>query len=98
MVITCQKTKHPGAHSVTVKQVALDGFIHASLIQNIGGFCSKKCQDAFSSWRKRFSRLQPEQRESYFRPDSYYAKRPDPLQLSGETQQSGSTYRKPYRP
>ena len=63
-------------------------------------FCSKKCQDAFSSWRKRFSRLQPEQRECYFRPDSYYAKRPQecfgPLQLSGETRESGSAYRKSY--
>ncbi len=44
MVITCQKTTRRGAHSVTVKPGALDGFIHASLIQNTGGFAAKSAR------------------------------------------------------
>jgi len=41
MVITCQKIKNRGAHSVTVKPAALDGFIQSTIIQNIGGFAAK---------------------------------------------------------
>lgn len=44
MVITCQKTTRRGAHSATVKPAVLDGFIHASLIQNIGGFAAKSAR------------------------------------------------------
>ena len=44
MVITCQKIKSRGVHSVTVKPGALDGFIHASLIQNIGGFAARSAR------------------------------------------------------
>ena len=44
MVITCQKIKHPGAHSVTVKPAALDGFIHTTIIQNIGGFAARNAR------------------------------------------------------
>ena len=44
MVITCQKTKRPGAHSVTVKPAALDGFIQTTIIQNIGGFAAKSAR------------------------------------------------------
>ena len=44
MVITCQKTKHLGAHSVTVKPAALDGFIQTTIIQNIGGFAAKSAR------------------------------------------------------
>ena len=44
MVITCQRITRRGAHSVTVKPSVLDGFIHASLIQNIGGFAAKSAR------------------------------------------------------
>ena len=44
MVITCQRITRHGVHSVTVKPAALDGFIHASLIQNIGGFAAKSAR------------------------------------------------------
>lgn len=44
MVITCQKIKNRGAHSVTVKPAALDGFIHTTIIQNIGGFAVKSAR------------------------------------------------------
>lgn len=44
MVITCQKTKHLGAHSVTVKPAALDGFIQTTIIQNIGGFAARSAR------------------------------------------------------
>lgn len=44
MVITCQKTKHPGVHSVTVKPAALDGFIQTTIIQNIGGFAARSAR------------------------------------------------------
>jgi len=44
MVITCQKIKSRGVHSVTVKPGALDGFIHASLIQNMGGFAARSAR------------------------------------------------------
>jgi hypothetical protein len=44
MVITCQKIKNRGAHSATVKPAVLDGFIHASLIQNIGGFAARSAK------------------------------------------------------
>ncbi len=44
MVITCQKIKSRGVHSVTVKPAVLDGFIHRSLIQNIGGFAAKSAR------------------------------------------------------
>lgn len=44
MVITCQKTTRRGAHSVTVKPAALDGFIQTTIIQNIGGFAAKSAR------------------------------------------------------
>jgi hypothetical protein len=44
MVITCQKIKSRGAHSVTVKPAALDGFIQTTIIQNIGGFAAKSAR------------------------------------------------------
>jgi hypothetical protein len=51
MVITCQKIKNRGAHSVTVKPAALDGFIHpeggasqTTIIQNIGGFAARSAR------------------------------------------------------
>ena len=44
MVITCQKTTRRGAHSVTVKPTALDGFIQTTIIQNIGGFAAKSAR------------------------------------------------------
>ena len=44
MVITCQKIKNRGAHSVTVKPAALDGFIQTTIIQNIGGFAAKSAR------------------------------------------------------
>lgn len=44
MVITCQRITRRGAHSVTVKPAVLDGLIHASLIQNIGGFAAKSAR------------------------------------------------------
>ena len=44
MVITCQKTTRRGAHSVTVKPAALDGFIQTTIIQNIGGFAAKNAR------------------------------------------------------
>lgn len=44
MVITFQKTTRRGAHSVTVKPGALDGFIQTTIIQNIGGFAAKSAR------------------------------------------------------
>ena len=44
MVITCQKIKNRGAHSVTVKPAALDGFIQTTIIQNIGGFAARSAR------------------------------------------------------
>ncbi len=44
MVITCQKRTRRGAHSVTVKPAALDGFIRTTIIQNIGGFAAKSAR------------------------------------------------------
>jgi len=44
MVITCQKIKNRGAHSVTVKPAALDGFIQTTIIQNIGGFAARNAR------------------------------------------------------
>lgn len=51
MVITCQKIKSRGVHSVTVKPGALDGFIHpeggasqTTIIQNTGGFAAKSAR------------------------------------------------------
>ena len=44
MVITCQKIKNRGAHSVTVKPAVLDGFIRTTIIQNIGGFAAKSAR------------------------------------------------------
>jgi hypothetical protein len=44
MVITCQKIKNRGVHSVTVKPAALDGFIQTTIIQNIGGFAAKSAR------------------------------------------------------
>jgi len=44
MVITCQKITHRGAHSVTIKPAALDGFIQTTIIQNIGGFAAKSAR------------------------------------------------------
>lgn len=44
MVITCQKIKSRGVHSVTVKPAALDGFIQTTIIQNIGGFAAKSAR------------------------------------------------------
>ncbi len=51
MVITCQKIKSRGVHSVTVKPAALDGFIHpeggasqTTIIQNIGGFAARSAR------------------------------------------------------
>jgi hypothetical protein len=44
MVITCQKIKNLGAHSVTVKPAALDGFIQTTIIQNIGGFAARNAR------------------------------------------------------
>ena len=44
MVITCQKTTRRGAHSVTIKPAVLDGFIHTTIIQNIGGFAAKSAR------------------------------------------------------
>lgn len=44
MVITCQKIKSRGVHSVTVKPAVLDGFIQATIIQNIGGFAAKSAR------------------------------------------------------
>lgn len=44
MVITCQKIKNCGAHSVTVKPAALDGFIQTTIIQNIGGFATRNAR------------------------------------------------------
>jgi hypothetical protein len=51
MVITCQKIKSRGVHSVTVKPAALDGFIHpeggasqTTIIRNIGGFAARSAR------------------------------------------------------
>ena len=51
MVITCQKIKNRGAHSVTIKPAVLDGFIHpeggasqTTIIQNTGGFAAKSAR------------------------------------------------------
>ena len=44
MVITCQKIKSRGVHSVTVKPAALDGFIQTTIIQNIGGFATRNAR------------------------------------------------------
>jgi hypothetical protein len=44
MVITCQKIKNRGAHSVTLKPAALDGFIQTTIIQSIGGFAAKSAR------------------------------------------------------
>ena len=44
MVITCQRIKNRGAHSVTVKPAALDGFIQTTIIQNIGGFAARSAR------------------------------------------------------
>ncbi|ETZ07265.1 hypothetical protein P618_200539 [Holospora obtusa F1] len=44
MVITCQKIKNTGAHSVTVKPAVLDGLIQTTIIQNIGGFAAKSAR------------------------------------------------------
>ena len=44
MVMICQNNKNRGAHSVTVKPAVLDGFIHTTIIQNIGGFAAKSAR------------------------------------------------------
>ena len=44
MVITCQKIKSRGVHSVTVKPAVLDAFIQTTIIQNIGGFAAKSAR------------------------------------------------------
>ena len=44
MVITCQRITRRGAHSVTVKPGALDGFIQTTIIQNIGGFAARSAR------------------------------------------------------
>ena len=44
MVITCQRITRRGAHSVTVKPAALDGFIQTTIIQNIGGFAARSAR------------------------------------------------------
>lgn len=44
MVITCQKIKNRGAHSVTIKPAVLDGFIQTTIIQNTGGFAAKSAR------------------------------------------------------
>lgn len=51
MVITCQKIKNRGVHSVTLKPAVLDGFIHpeggarqTTIIQNIGGFAARSAK------------------------------------------------------
>lgn len=49
MVITCQKIKSRGVHSVTVKPAALDGFIQTTIIQNIGGFAAKSARMPLSA-------------------------------------------------
>jgi hypothetical protein len=59
-----------------------------TIIQNTGGFAARSARMPLAAGGKGSNEFQPEQRECYFRPDSYYAKRPDPLQLSGETRES----------
>ena len=44
MVMICQNNKNRGAHSVTVKPAVLDGFIHTTIIQNIGGFAARSAR------------------------------------------------------